>query len=81
MKRVFDEVSDLVGDKDAVKLKLHPAFASGSVSAKVPCAEFDGEKLSRLKEVLSHCSTFAIDPLTNGSISISATVQNVFERN
>lgn len=81
LNKAYNELSALISDGSEVKMKLHPAVSSGSVSVKVPSAEMSGERLQKLKEVLTRCDTFSVDPLTNGSLSIAVTVQQVFESN
>lgn len=81
LNSAYNELSALVGEGFKAKLKLHPAVSAGSISVKVPSAELSGERLAKLKEVLSQCDTFSVDPLTDGSLSIAVTVQNVFQNN
>lgn len=81
LNSAYNELSALIGEGSEAKLKLHPAVSSGSVSVKVPSAELSGERLVKLKEVLSQCDTFSVDPLTDGNLSIAVTVQNVFHNN
>ena len=79
LNRAYEEFSSLAGDGADVKIKLHPSHARGAVVLRVEDLELSKEQLQQLKDVIKDCATFAIDPLTNGKIDISVTVNHVFK--
>lgn len=79
LKSVYNNLSEVI-EGDA-KLKLFPQFTSGSVSIEIPEVHLEGEKVSKLREILSKCNTFEIVPLDDGRLRASVTVKGVFDNN
>lgn len=79
LKSVYNDISDVIEGEST--LKLYPRFTSGSVSIEVPVIHIEGEKVSRLKDILSRCNTFELVPLADGGLRASVTVKGVFDNN
>lgn len=74
-QRVFDVLAELSGK--VPEMSLQPAFSSGSISFVTETADFSGEDLAKLKEVLDSCDTLEFYP-ENGFVKISVTVAELF---
>lgn len=81
--KVLDEVAkqlSLAFDDDAeVKVAMHPAILSGSVSVEVPEVSLNEERVMCLYKALAYCNTISFNPLVDGTISVSLSVNGVFK--
>lgn len=74
---VYDEVSALFGT--GVKLKFHPAFASGAVTVEVQEVRLEDTEVLKFKTILQKCSSLEVYPLATGGLRAAVTVKGVFK--
>lgn len=76
LESVYESVTDLIGGE--ARINLRPIFTSGGVSVVTEAVNLSSDEVSRLRTVLSECSTLSIETLDNGNLEIGVTVPNVF---
>lgn len=80
LKTLCDGFSEVLGNGDSeARIALHPSFRTGSVEVRVDELHLNREEVQRFREILGLAGTLSIEPLTNGTVSVAATVSKVFK--
>lgn len=61
------------------RMSLHPKFAAGGISVKVPSFKLNAEANGHLADIIKDCDTFGISPLVDGNIDVDVTVRHIYK--
>ncbi len=79
LQEVYREASEVFGDPAKISLRLHQEFFSGGVVVHADGINLSKSQMQELKEILQRTDVFAIDGDLTKSVSVSFTVNRVFD--
>lgn len=79
LQEVYRDASKVFGDSAKVSLKLHQEFFSGGVVVHADCVSLSESQVQELKKILQRTDVFSIDGDLKKSVSVSFTVNHVFD--